>query len=380
MKNKKAFLAAGCLLATLLVFIGCGERAGEKEYGKAMAAWKAGELVQAQSLLEKSIRKTSGNEKKSIAWNQLGLILWKLGKTAEAAEAFNESCVLSESLTGANLNLGIALFHANRFDEAEVALNNVIGGNAKNQTARVLLGLIAAQKQDWAGASKAIGEAVKANPQDPAGQNALALAELQRSSDTAIQRLKQLVSAYPDYAPAAYNLAVIHEQKLGNKSAALEWYRHYLRKAGNDGSHAEAANQAIARLDRQGRTSSALKTNSETAKRHMAEGSALLAAKKFNTAISQFEQAIQAEPSQKFAHYNLGHAYFNLGKYNEAIGAYIDALKLDPRYADARYMLSYSYFQLRKWNDAEREAKELAKVDKVRGEQMLNHVSDARKR
>ncbi|MEA2069508.1 MAG: tetratricopeptide repeat protein [Verrucomicrobiota bacterium] len=370
MKNKKAFLVTGCLLATLLMFIGCGERAGEKEYGKAMAAWKAGELVQAQSLLEKSIRKTSGNEKKSIAWNQLGLILWNLGKTAEAAEAFNESCVLSESLTGANLNLGIALFHANRFDEAEVALNNVIGENAKNQTALAMLGLISAQKQDWTDASKALAEAVKANPQNPAGQNALALAELQHNSNTAIQRLKQLVSAYPDYAPAAYNLAVIHEQKLGSKSAALDWYRQYLQRAGTDGSHVAAATQAIARLD----ATPATKSNPDAAKGYMTEGSALLAAKKFNAAISQFEQAIETDPSQKFAHYNLGYAYFNLDKHNEAAKAFVSALKLDPRYADARYMLSYSYFQLRKWKDAEREAKELVKVDKVRGEQMLNYI------
>ncbi|VGO15208.1 hypothetical protein PDESU_03790 [Pontiella desulfatans] len=379
MKNKKSVLVAGCLTVALLMFIGCGERAGEKEYNKALAAWESGELVKAQGLLEKAIRKTTGNEKKSIAWNQLGLILWELGKTEEAAHAFNESCILAESLTGANLNLGVALFHAGRFDEAEVALNNVLGGDSKNQVALAMLGLVSAQKQDWAGASRAITAAVKANPQSPAGQNALALAELQHHSDTAVQRLKQVVSAYPDYAPAAYNLGVIHEQKLNNHSEALNWYRQYIRKAGSMGTHADAANQAIARLSGQS-TPTAPKTDAAAAKRHMDAGSKLLTAQKFNSAIGEFELAIKADPNQKFAHYNLGYALFSLKKYSEASVAYINALKVDPKYADARYMLSYSYFQQRQWNDAEREAKELAKVDPARGEQMLNYIADNRKR
>jgi tetratricopeptide (TPR) repeat protein len=379
MKNRKVLVLTGGLLATLLMFIGCGEHGGEKEYGKAMSAWKAGELVKAQSLMEKAIRKTSGNEKKSLAWNQLGLILWQLDKTAEAADAFNESCVLSESVTGANLNLGIALFHAGRLDEAELALNNVLGENPKNQTALAMLGMIALKKKDWPGAAKPIAQTVRENPKDPAAQNALALAELPLSSGTAIQRLKQVVSAYPDYAPAAYNLATIYEKQLNSPSEALDWYKQYLRKAGADGSHVAAANEGIKRLSSTP-AQPITKIDPATARRHMEEGAKLLTAKRYNEAISQFEKAIASDPNQKFSHYNLGYAYFNLGKYTEAATYYINALKLDPSYADARYMLSYSYFKLRKWSDAEREAEELAKVDKTRGEQMLTYIASERKR
>ena len=379
MKKGKVRFAAGCVTATLLVFIGCGERSGEKEYNKALAAWKDGELVQAQSLLEKAIRKTSGNEKKSFAYNQLGLILWQLGKVQEAANAFNESCALAETLSGANLNLGIALFPDGKTEAAQEALSAVVGKDPGNQTALALLGMIAMQQQDWAGAADTIGKAVKIDPRNPAGQNALALAELQRDRATAVKRLKTIISAYPDYAPAAYNLGVIHEQLLHDKNAALSWYRQYLQKAASGGSHTEAANQAVARLSGRSAPESGGR-NPAAAQRFLTEGGQLLAAGKFNAAISSFEQAVAADPGQKEGHYNLGYAYFKLKKYEEAADAFTRALSIDSAYADARYNLAYAYCLMRKWNEADREARELLQTDRARGEQMIKYIDSNRRR
>ena len=379
MKNKKAYFTAAGVAAALLMFIGCGERTGEKDYNKAMDAWQSGELARAEGLMENAIRKTPGNEKKSVAWNQLGLILWELGKVEEAAEAFNESCALAESLSGANLNLGVSLYHAGRYDEAEVALNNVLGEDPKNPTALAMLGMIAAQKQDWVDAARALGSAANVNPRDPAGINAYALAELSQNRASAVNRLKSLVSTYPDYAPAAYNLGMIHEQILRDPQAALGWYRQYLQKAGTTGSHVEAANQAIARLTGEGQPARP-KTDPVAAKRFTAEGVKQLTAGKYNAAITNFEQAIAADPNQKESHYNMGYAYFQLKKYDQAAAAFQNAIKIDPAYADARYNLAFAYCQQRNWRDAERQAKELVKLDKTRGEQMLNYISENRKR
>lgn len=364
------------------MFIGCGERSGEKEYNKAVSAWKDGDLVRARTLFEKSVRKTSGNEKKSIVLNELGLILWELGETEAAAEAFSKSCNLTETLTGANLNMGIALFHAGRIDEAELALNNVLGVNPKDQTAMAILGLIEMKKRNWTGASRELSKTVNLNPDSPASQNALALAELHKNqkSDTAIKRLTQIIAAYPDYAPAAFNLAVIHDQWLKNTSGAKGWYQHYLQKAGETGSHAEAATTAIARLSSSSPTRSTRQTNPDAAARFMTEGSRLHSIKKYADAITQYQKAIQADPTQQNAHYNMGLAYYAAGKYADSAKACNGALKIDPRFSDARYMLALSHFQLKNWNDAERAAKALVQIDAKRGEEMLKHISSARKR
>ena len=369
----------------LATFVGCGGRSGEKEYNKALEAWGSGDLVRARTHFEKAIRKMSGSEKKSVAENKLGLVLWQLGEVNAAAEAFNESCALSESLTGANLNLGIALYHAGRLDEAEVALNNVLGDNPRNDTALTMLGLIAAQKRDWAGASKTISRAVATKPSDPAAQNALALAELNsnRSTDQAISRLNKLVSTYPDYAPAAYNLAAIYDHWLGNQTAATGWYQEYLRKAGPDGSHAEAARQAIARLG--GRTATGpdtarTKPDPAAALRYMAEGAKRHQEQKYTDAIEQYRKAIAADPTQKNAYYNMGLAYYALKQFPETEMACLRALKVDPGFTDAQYMLALAYVQQGKWNDAEREAKTLARLDPKRGDEMLKYIASARKK
>jgi tetratricopeptide (TPR) repeat protein len=386
MKNKKIALVSTTVVVALVMFAGCGEKSGEKEYGKAIAAWEDGDLARARALFDTAIRKTSANEKKSATLNQLGLVLWELGETEASAEAFSKAANLTENLTGSSLNMGIALFHAGRIDEAELALNNVVGENPKNETALALLGLIELQKRNWAGATKELSKSANINPRSPAAQNALALAELHQSknSEGAITRLKQILAAYPDYAPAAYNLGSIYDQWLKNNSMAVSWYKEYLETAGQNGSHVQAANNAIARLGGTPSTAttnrSAPKANPAEAARYMTEGSKLHGAQKYNEAIEAYRKALMAEPKHKTAYYNMSLAFYAQGNFSDAASACNNALNLDPSFSDARYMLSLSYAKQKKWNDAEREARLLAKTDAKRGEQMKKYISDARKR
>jgi len=387
MKNKTLLImicSGVCLLFS--VFSGCGGNPGEKEYNKAMASWEDGDLVRAQSQLEKAMRKLSGNEKKSVANNQLGIIRWNLGKHAQAIESFSESCRLAEELGGANLNLGIALYHAGQLELAEFEFTKMLNEQPTNTVAQSFLGLVHMQKKSWQDASKVLATGLRTNPNDATGQNALALAELHLNgnSDVAVKRLKQLVAAYPEYAPATYNLAVIYDQWIHNKSAALGWYKQYLQKTAEKSREVEFAKQAIARLDRKVKNAASAtpgkQTNPEAAAQYIAKGTKLHAAKKYREAVEQYEKAIEADPSQATVHYNTGLSYYELKKYAEAAKACSEALKLDPRSADARYMLALSYARQSKWSDAKREAKSLKKIDATRGESLLKYISNTRKR
>jgi len=385
MKHRKSVLIGSGIFLLLTFFFGCGERSGEKEYNKGMASWKNGDLVRAQGQLEKAIRKLSGKEKRSEANNQLGIILWNLGKHDQAAEKFGESCRLSDELSGANLNLGIALFHADQLEQAEFEFTKILNDQPSNSTARSFLGIIQMQRKNWASASKEITASLRTTPNNPARQNALALAELHLNggSTAAIKRLEQIVIAYPDYAPALYNLALIQDQWLHNSSAALRRYKQYLAKAGTDALQSTVAEQAIVRLG--GKTDPARPTasaqhNPDKASRLIAAGSKLHAAKKYNAAVKQYEQALRADPTQKTAHYNMGLSYYALKDYSQAAQACLDALKIDPSFTDARYMLSLSYSQQGQWSYAEREAKTLKETDPTRGKSMLKYISGAQKR
>lgn len=380
MKNNR-ILIVGAGLAVALVLLGaCGGRSGEKEYSKAMKAWEKGNLVQARTLFEKSTARLSSNDRKSMAFNNLGLVLWQLDEPAAAESAFSDACTLSENITEARLNLAIAQFHTGNLNGAKMSLGMYLGENPDNETALAMQSLIAAKKRDWAGASKILSKSATADPTNPELQNALALAEAKggQSPEQAASRLKQLVAAHPDYAPAFYNLAVISDLMLHDKAAALTYYKSYLQKAGENASHSATAKSAVARLSGKASTTVAA-SDPVAAQQFMKQGDNLFSEKKYAEALAQYQRAATADPSQKEAHYRQGLASFYLGDFANVQNACRHALAIDPSYADARYLITYSYVQQKKWDDAEREAKELAKVDPARGNSMLKHIADARR-
>jgi tetratricopeptide (TPR) repeat protein len=319
-----------------------------------------------------------------MANNQLGIIRWNLGKYDQAIGSFIESCRLAEDLSGANLNLGIALYHAGRLDQAEFELTKILNEEPGHATARLYLGLVLMQQEDWKSAAEELGAALKTDPNNAAGQNALALAELHQNqnSDVAVKRLKQLIAAAPDYAPAAYNLAMIHDQWLQNPEAALGWYKQYLQKAGEQGGQVEAARQAIDRLSQTGADASGKIPQEKpiriTAAQYIANGTKLHAAKKYREAVVQYEKAIAADSALLNAHYNLGLSHYELKQYGNAIEAFSNSLKLDPDFTNARYMLALSYARQGDWGEAEREAEALKKTGDERGESLLKYIAAER--
>ncbi len=382
MKNNRMFIYGAGTLLVLAVFVGCGGRSGESEFNKAMKAWEKGNLVQARTLFEKSTARLSGNDKKSLAFNNLGLVLWQLDEPESAANAFSDACTLSETITDARLNLAMAEFHSGRIDDAKLSLGMYLGENPDSKPALALQSLVAAQQRDWAKASRILYKSAAADPRDAAIQNALALAEAKGGQNPApaVTRLKQLIIAHPDYAPALYNLAVIHDRILNDKTAALSYYRGYLKKAGDDGSHVANAQQAIALLSGQSSgTAASSRGNPADAQQFLKEGDRLFSEKKYAEAFAQYRNAANADPSLKEAYYREGLASFYQANYDTVQKVCRQALTIEPSYADARYLIAYSYLQQQKWEDAEREARELVKVDPKRGESMLKHIADERK-
>ncbi len=378
MKNKRIWVYGAGLALVLAMFAGCGGHSGEKEYNKAIKAWNKGNLVQARTLFEKATGRMSGNAKKSMALNKLGLVLWQLNEPQAAAEAFNDACLLSDTITDARLNLAMAQFHSGDLEGAAKSLSMYLGEYPETPNAMTLSSMIAAKKRDWNQSSRIMAKVAANQPNDPAAQNALALAELNQGngSNQAIKRLKKTIATHPDYAPALYNLAVIYDQWLRDKTTARHYYQAYLQKAGDSGSHGDAATEAVARLGGDG--SATTSTDPAEAVQFMKAGARLHSQKKYTEAVEEFKKAIAVDPRQKNAYYNMGLAYYSLRKYTEAAQACRNALSIDPRFADARYMLALSYVQQRQWDNAEREGRELSKIDQKRGKDLLDHIANAR--
>jgi tetratricopeptide (TPR) repeat protein len=381
MIKKRLPLLAGLTILLFAFFFGCEEKTGEKEYKRALDSWESGQLSRAQGQMDKAIRKLTDPEQKSVANNQLGLILWQLGKTGEAVEKFAESCRLNENTTEANLNYAIALYKNNQLESANLEFSTLIGEQPTNPIPYLFSGLVHIKQGKWSAAQSRLLKGLQLQPQNLALQNAYALVELHKGgTHKALSRLKNIIASYPNYAPAFYNIAAIYDFRLHNQPLAIEWYKKYLHEAGMHGAQSLRTQEALTRLTRSHVYTARSGGSSAAVATLIRKGEQFHKSKKYAKAIEQYKKAMRLDPNNIKVHYDSGLAYYSYKKYASAERAFIRTLQLNPRNANARYMLVLAYAKQRKYNDAQREAKALKQLDPVRGKQMLKYVAERRRR
>lgn len=79
--------------------------------------------------------------------------------------------------------------------------------------------------------------------------------------------------------------------------------------------------------------------------------------------IETLKQAVEANPDDADAYYNLGAAYGKLNMHEEAIEAYIQAIRIDPDNAEAHYNLGMLYNLSNDRSSAIKQYKILEKLD-----------------
>jgi len=352
------------ILPALLVsvfFFGCERKPGEKLYSKAMTEWSKGNLVRARTLLEKSIRSRAGSAENAEAYNRLGVLLWEMGNSKDAAGAFNESCRLNAGQYDVLCNLGVALSTQNDFAAAEHAFREASLIKADDPRPLAFVGVLYARNQKWDEAARNLNRALGRTPDDPRLQTALAIAELHTTgADTALKRLQAVTKKYPDYAPALFNIASIHRYWLKNQTDAKRGFELYLQKASGTNAfsvRARAELQAIA--EGSGGEKIAF-TPPRTPNRVSADKNfqkALTYHKKNDlaNAIKCYITAIEADNSHEQAFYNLGLAYYGENRLELAGDAFAHAVQLNPAFTAARYNSALAEYRLGHNDRARRE-------------------------
>ena len=59
--------------------------------------------------------------------------------------------------------------------------------------------------------------------------------------------------------------------------------------------------------------------------------------------IDEIKAALEKDPSDAQAHFQLGLSYMALGRHEQEIAEYLEAVRLDPDFADAHFNLGLSY-------------------------------------
>lgn len=217
------------LLAGLLA--GCGEALpGQRELEMGVRELKRGNTTRARELLQKSIAARPGSEQNLEAWNFLGIACWKLGKTQEAMEAFENARRLSPLTPEPTYNLGVLCAENNDTAHALQLLKEAALMDEKDPRPLEYMGSLYAARRQWPEARRSYYAARSRAPESPRILTAIALIELETEKpETAVATLQSALGHDRDYAPALFNLGVILQSRLQDTEHAREHFRRYLR-------------------------------------------------------------------------------------------------------------------------------------------------------
>ncbi len=260
-------------------------------------------------------------------------------------------------------------------NESQSILETIVKRIPKHFDAWHLLGIIAAQKQDYPLSADLIARAIELNPTNPIYHSNLGLAfhnlmqfeaavgsydraiaikpdyaEAHYNRGGACQALGWLdsaaadyetaISMRPDYAEAYCNRGVVL-QKLGMNQAAVASYDSaiairpaYALAFSNRGLALRELNQldeAVASCDR------AIAIMPNLAEAHYNRGIALRELNHLKESVMSYDRAIAIQPSYREAHFNRGNALMELKQLDDAVASYDRAIGIKPNDVEANW-------------------------------------------
>ncbi|MCX6998210.1 MAG: tetratricopeptide repeat protein [Kiritimatiellaeota bacterium] len=238
--------AVGGLIA--LWSAGCGGPAGEREFRAGVREYERGNWVRAKSMLEKAIVRRPDSAANAVAENYLGCAAWQLKQLPDAVKAFENSRQLNPAYAAPLYNLAIITFESGSTVHAIALLNEAALREPGRPEALEILGHIYSSKQAWPEAQRVLTEAARRAPASPRIGTALALVEWQSGEQRrALAGLNQILDRQPKYAPALFNLGLIHLQNMNDRIQAAVLFRKYL-EAAPPGAQADYARQVLGDL------------------------------------------------------------------------------------------------------------------------------------
>ena len=267
----------------------------------------------------------------------LGYALFKADRPEEALAATRLAVEKRPDSATAHSNLGLVLFHLERFDETEEHLRRALKLNPRHRNARQNMAETLKKQKRYEEAVAAYRAVLKLDPKDAAAHAGLgdALFHLDRHEE-AVAALEQSLALQPD-SPIAATLHVRLGQalrKLDRLEAAAKQYERALAIDPRDSRFlAELANLRVA----QGRAEEAdeyLRRVRELHPRDPATlqkvAEALRKQKRYEEALVAYRAVLDVDPDFALAHAGLGDALFHLDRHEEAVAALEQALALQP--------------------------------------------------
>lgn len=298
-----------CGLA-LLLFSGCGRRAGADHYEQGLAHLQAGNCKAAVRCLKRACGRITDS---APLYYNLGTAYFGLGNMEGAAEAFAAALKIAPDDPLAQEHLAQVHLQRQSWEPARDLLTQALPRAAKADLPRLL--------------------------------NALSLAEQNLGRiDIACLRLLQAQRADRRHAPTLYNLASLYRDRFQLYEEAADLFELYLRLAPPADAHVAKARDAIRRLKASNTRGADAATrppprarDAAAALRAFQEGETQRAARRWDRAAAAYGRALAADPAHYAAAFNLGCVLSAAGLPDEAIKAFQRAGEIEPAKVDPLY-------------------------------------------
>jgi len=274
----------------------------------------------------------------------LGCLLERTGRYAEAEALLDEALRLHPGYAEAHNNLGNVLAHSNRLAEAIAHYQQALEIRPSYPEACCNLGdaLLQADRAD--DAAGWFREALRLKPDYPAAHANLgvALVRLGRT-DGAIAEFEQALRLQPDDVDSLVNIANAFSES-GRQADAIRCFETALRLKPR---LAEAHNGLGLALAQDGHLDDAMREFGEALRERPDYpaalsnlGVALLRSGRYSDSLAPLAALVRLEPDDPMAHFTLAGALARAGHPAEAAGHYEAALRLKPDFSAARECLA----------------------------------------
>ncbi|AGY58171.1 tetratricopeptide repeat protein [Gloeobacter kilaueensis] len=274
----------------------------------------------------------------------LGLVLHRQGRLAEAIVRYGQALDFQADYVEAHFALGLALQAQGNLDGAIDHLQRAIELRSYYTDAHFALGTALHEKGRLKEAVAAYERVLAIEPEYVKAHNNLGAVQRELGAlDEAVASCRRAIALDPGYVEAHNNLGVALKDQ-GERSEAAACFKRALTLQPD---FAEAyynlglvlqAQQQWSEAAAVYRTALLLKPDLAEAQTNLAN--AQLSLGQVREAIESFEAALALAPWLAAAHRGLGNARRDLGQLAQAAAAYTEAIRLDPADSEARHYLA----------------------------------------
>jgi tetratricopeptide (TPR) repeat protein len=184
----------------------------EAHYGLGSVYLKQEKNGDARASFEQALKLTASYpDTGPNAWNNLGLLATREGRTSEAIGNFQEALRLSPDYWIALENLGNAYRQQKRWDEARATLERAVAARPREPEANYSLAMVYAQTDDTERAYQYLQKALTLRPAYPEALNNLGVLYLRtRRRDDAVAQFEECIRVAPGFDQSYLNLARVY--------------------------------------------------------------------------------------------------------------------------------------------------------------------------